>query len=203
MSYLLLPAHEHEMVRHLCTDLGWAMITGRIEHGTPIAVSDPSVALSAELPVGGDLATGPLWAYLFWSPAWGRPIAVGDAPEPTDLVRRVLRSAAGRERGELDNVVDPHASPVLIYRRCHWADRPEGDLAVGFLGGMDQPRAQWPRELRLALGQAERWLKRGAVRINPFDYVDGTETIPNVVTWARPAAWSWLEGGGRIANSGF
>jgi hypothetical protein len=53
------------------------------------------------------------------------------------------------------------------------------------------------------LGQAERWLTRGAVKINPFDYVDGEGTIANAATWARPAAWSWLESGGRIANAGF
>jgi hypothetical protein len=204
LSYLLLPADERELVRHLCSDLGWTMITGRIEKGTPIAFSDPSVVVSDDLPVAGDHATGPLWVYLFWSPEWGRATAVGDAPEPRDLVRRVLRRSKGGERGELDNVVDPHASPIVIYRRCHWGDHPEGELAVGFLGGMDRRRADWPPELRRALGQAERWLKRGAVKIWPFDYVDDeTRGIPNAVTWVRPAAWSWLEGGGRIANSAF
>jgi hypothetical protein len=202
MSYLLLPEDEREMVRHLCTDLGWTMVTGTIERGTPVAFPDPSVVVSAALPVAGDHAMGPLWVFLFWSPDWGRAIAVGDAPEPRDLVRRVLRMKA-RESGELDNVLDPHVSPIVIYRRCHWGDHPEGNLAVGFLGGMDRPRADWPPELRRALGQAERWLKRGAVKINPFDYVDGNGRIPNAVTWVRPAAWSWLERGGRIANSAF
>lgn len=203
MSYLLLPMDEHEMVQHLCADLGWTMVTGRIERGTPVAVSDPSAALSADLPVAGDHAIGPLWAFLFWSPEWGRTIAVGDAPEPKDLVRRVLRGRNGRDSGELDNVLDPHASPVVIYKRCHWQDHPEGNLAVGFLRGMDRPRADWPPELRRAIGQAERWLKRAAVKINPFDYIDGPGTIGNVATWARPAAWSWVARGGRIANSGF
>jgi hypothetical protein len=141
--------------------------------------------------------------FLFWSPEWGRAIAVGDAPEPKDLVRRVLRMKKGRESGALDHVLDPQASPVVIYRRCHWGDHPEGNLAVGFIGGMDRPRADWPPELRRALGRAERWLKRGAVKIDPFDYVDGSASIPNVVTWARPAAWSWLEAGGRIAAAAF
>jgi len=108
-----------------------------------------------------------------------------------------------QQTGELDHVLDPHVSPVVIYRRCYWEDGPEGSLGVGFLHGMDRPRAEWPPELRRALGQAERWLKRGAVKIHPFDYVDGTRGIPNAVTWARPAAWSWLERGGRIANGGF
>ena len=202
MSYLLLPDDERELVRHLCTDLGWTMVTGRIEHGTPVAFLDPGVVPSADLPVAGDHATGPLWVFLFWSPEWGRPIAVGDAPEPKDLVRRVLRTRA-RETVELDNVLDPHQSPVVIYRRCYWGDHPEGSLGVGFLHGMDRPRADWPSELRRALGQAERWLKRGAVKIDPFDYVDGNGRIPNAVTWARPAAWSWIERGGRIYNGGF
>ena len=202
MSYLLLPRDEAEMVRHLCGHLGWTMVTGRIERGTPIAISDPSVVVSDDLPVAGDHATGPLWTYLFWSPAWGSPIAVGDVPEPTDLVRRVLRMGA-RETGELDNVLDPHRSAVVIYERCYWGDHPEGNLGVGFLRGMDRPRADWSPELRRALGQAERWLKRGAVRIDPFDYVDGWGSIPNAVTWVRPAAWSWLESGGHIASGGF
>lgn len=202
MSYLLLPEDEREMVRHLCTDLGWTIVTGRIEHARPVAFSDPSIVPSADLPVGGDHAKGPLWVYMFWSPEWGQAIAVGDAPEPKDLVRRVLRIRA-RKTGELDDVLDPHRSPVVIYRRCYWGDHPEGSLGVGFLHGMDRPRADWPPELRRALGQAERWLKRGAVKIHPFDYVDGTRGIPNAVTWARPAAWSWIERGGRIYNGGF
>jgi hypothetical protein len=203
MSYLLLPEDENKMVQHLCADLGWTMVTGRIERGTPIAFSDPSVALSVDLPVAGDHAMGPLWAFLFWSSDWGRTIAVGDAPEPKNFVRRVLRGRRGRDSGELDNVLDPHSSPVVIYQRCHWQDHPEGNLAVGFLRGMDRPRADWPPELRRAFGQAERWLKRAAVKINPFDYVDGPGTIANVTTWARPAAWSWVERGGRLANSSF
>src|SRR6478672_4424547 len=105
MSYLLLPGDEGEMVRHLCAHLGWTMVTGRIERGIPIAFSDPSVVVSDDLPVAGDHATGPLWTYLFWSPAWGRPIAVGDAPEPKDLVRRVLRMKR-QQTSELDNVLD-------------------------------------------------------------------------------------------------
>jgi hypothetical protein len=203
VSYLLLPADEHEMVDHLCADLGWTLLTGRVERGTPIAVPDPGLAVSADLPIAGDHGTGPLWNYLFWSPAWGRPVAVADAPEPKDLVRRVLRQRARQNGRQLDNVLDPHASPVVIYRRCHWEDRPEGNLAVGFLHGMDRRHADWPPELRRALGQAERWLKRGAVRIDPFDYVDDGGSIPNAVTWVRPAAWSWLEHGGRIANAAF
>ncbi len=203
MSYLLLPEDEAELVHHLCADLGWTMATGRIERGMPVAVSDPSVLLSADLPVAGDHGIGPLWVFVFWSPLWGRAIAVGDAPVPANLVRRVLRKQGGADRGELDNVIDPHASPTVIYRRCHWEDHPEGSLAVGFLRGMDRPRADWPPELRHSFGQAERWLKRGAVRINPFDYVDGFGTIAGVATWARPAAWSWLQRGGRIANVAF
>jgi hypothetical protein len=203
MSYLLLPADEDEMVKHLCVDLGWNMVTGRMERGTPIVFSDRSVALSEDLPVAGDHAMGPLWACLFWSPEWGRPVAVGDAPEPEDVVRRVLRGSLGRDTTELDNVVDPHMSPVLIYKRCHWQDRRDGSLAVGFLRGMDRPRSDWPPQLRQGFRQAERWLKRGAVKINPFDYVDEPRTIANVTTWARPAAWSWIERGGRIANAAF
>jgi hypothetical protein len=203
MSYLLLPEDERELVTYLCDDLGWGLITGAIERGTPIAFAAPSVALSGDLPVAGDHATGPLWVLLFWSPEWGRAIAIGDAPEPTDLVRRVLRSRRGGDTGALDNVIDLLVSPVVIYRRCYWGDHPDGSLGVGFLRGMDRPRADWPAELRRAVGQAERWLKRGGVKINPFDYVDGPGTIPNVVTWARPAAWSWLERGGRIAHGGF
>jgi hypothetical protein len=203
MSYLLLPEDEREMVRYLCDDLGWTLVTGAVERGRPIAFPDPNVVLSADLPVAGDHATGPLWVFVFWSPEWGPAIAVRDAPEPKDLVRRVLRSVHRRNSGVLDTVIDPHASPVAFYQRCHWGDHPEGSLAVGFLRGMDRPRADWPPELRRAVGRAERWLKRGAVKIDPFDYVDGPGVIPNVVTWARPAAWSWIARGGRIANDGF
>ena len=203
MSHLLLPSDERELVRHLCTELGWTMLTGMIERGLPVTIADPYVALSSDLPVAGDNATGPPWVFVFWSPEWGRPFAVADAPEPVDVVRRVLRTRPGVGGDKLASVLDPHASPVVFYRRCYWADRPEGNLGVSFLRGMDRPRADWPPELRRSLGQAEQWLRRGAVKINPFDYVDGMPAVRNVATWARPAAWSWLERGGRIANSGF
>jgi len=203
MSYLLLPADEREMLSYLCAHLGWTLTSGRVEHGTPVDFPDPTVVASADLPVGGDHGTGPLWEFLFRSSDWGPAVAVGDAPEPKDLVRRVLRERARRDGRDLHNVLDPHVSPVVIYRRCHWGDHPEGNLAVGFLHGMDLPRREWPPELGRALAQAERWMKRGAIRINPIDYVDGGASITNAVTWVRPAAWSWLASGGRIANSSF
>lgn len=199
MTYLLLPEDEREMVENFCVDRGWNLLDGSVERGQPLVIRDPRTLLSEDLPKHGE-AVGPIRVYLFWSPEWGRAVSVGDAPEPADLVRRVIRQRFGGESGRLD-LIDPHATPVMIYRRCFWM--PDARLALGRLQGMDRPRREWPPPFRRAFGQAERWLKRGAVKVSPFDHDDEPGGVPGVVTWVRPAAWSWIRSGGRVSTISF
>ena len=110
---------------------------------------------------------------------------------------RQLRQRAEQESGTLDDVIDPHSSPVVMYRRCYW--QADGQIGLGFLNGMDRPRREWPASLTRAFGRAERSLKRGAVEINPFDYMEDARRLDRVATWVGPAAWAWLQDGGRIS----
>lgn len=170
-----------------------------MEGRRPEPIAAWETILSPDLPTAGDHGRGPLWVFMFWSAEWGPAVSIRDAPVPRDLVRRALRQAAGAEAGRLDDVIDPHSSPVLMYRRCYW--HADGKMGLGFLNGMDRPRGEWPASLRGALGKAERWLKRDAVKINPFDYMEGARRIERVATWVRPAAWAWLQNGGRISSA--
>lgn len=199
MSYLLLPADERVLVAHLCGDLGWELVSGRMEGGRPERIAARDSILSPDLPTAGDLGRGPIWVFMFWSAEWGPAVSIRDAPVPRDVVRRAIRQAPGAESGRLDDVIDPHSSPVVMYRRCFW--QAGGEIGLGFLNGMDRPRGEWPASLRGAFGKAERVLKRDAVKINPFDYMDGAQRIDRVATWVKPAAWEWLRGGGRISSA--
>ena len=201
MSYLLLPADERLLVAHLCDVLGWQLVSGRITRGQPEPIIPWSAVLTDELPTAGDLANGPLWVFMLWSADWGTAVSIRDAPALTrvDQVRRALRQRAGAEAGALDDVIDAHVSPVAFYRRCYWDD--EGNIGLGFLRGMDRPRRDWPPSLRRSIGQAERWLKREAVKVNPFEHVVGARRIDGVTTWVMPAAWAWLQDGGHISSA--
>ena len=201
MSYLLLPGDERLLVAHLCDGLGWQLVSGRMTRGRPEPIVPWSAALTDELPTAGDMHSGPLWVFMFWSANWGTAVSIQDAPAlaPVDHVRRVLRQQAGVEAGALDDVIDPHFSPVAFYRRCYWDG--EGDIGLGFLRGMDRPRRDWPPSLRRSIGQAERWLKRESVKVNPFDHVTASRGIDGVTTWVMPAAWAWLQDGGHISSA--
>jgi hypothetical protein len=167
------------------------------ERPEPIAARESIV--STELPTAGDHAGGPIWVLMFWSAGWGPAVSVRDAAVPRDVVRRALRQAAGVEAGKLDDVIDPHSAPVVMYRRSYWDA--DGAIGLGFLNGMDRPRREWPLALTRAHAAGERWLKRDAVKINPFDYMDGARRIDRVAAWVRPAAWTWLQNGGRISSA--
>ena len=201
MSYLLLPGDERLLVAHLCDGLGWQLVSGRMTRGRPEPIIPWGAALTDELPTAGDKHSGPLWVFMFWSANWGTAVSIQDAPAlaPVDHVRRVLRQQAGVEAGALDDVIDPHFSPVAFYRRCYWDG--EGDIGLGFLRGMDRPRRDWPPSLRRSIGQAERWLKRESVKVNPFDHVTASRGIDGVTTWVMPAAWAWLQDGGHISSA--
>jgi len=198
MSYLLLPADERLLVEHLCDVLGWQLVSGRMARGRPEPIVPWRAALSDELPTAGDLGSGPLWAYMFWSADWGTAVSIRDAPAPVDQVRRALRQRAGVEAGALDDVIDPHVSPVAFYRRCYWDG--DGDIGLGFLQGMDRPRREWSPNLKRSIGQGERWLKRESVKVNPFDHVAGARRIDGVTTWVMPAGWAWMQDGGHISG---
>jgi hypothetical protein len=167
--------------------------------GRPDRIDPWTAALAHNLPTAGDRGVGPLWVFMFWSAAWGPAVAIRDAPAPDDAVRRTLRQRPGVESGTLDDVIDPHASPVVMYRRCYWEG--DGEIGLGFLRGMDRPKREWTPALRRSLGQAERWLKRESVKVNPFDYVLGARPIDGVATWVMPAAWAWLQNAGRISSA--
>lgn len=198
MSYLLLPADERLLVAHLCDDLGWQLVSGRMTRGRPDPIVPWDAALLLGLPTAGDRGSGPLWVFTFWSADWGAAVAIRDAPPPLDQERRALRQRAGAEAGALDDLIDPHVSPVAMYRRCYRDG--DGDIGLGFLRGMDRPRRDWPPRLRRSIGQAERWLKRESVKVNPFDYAPGVRRIDGVTTWVMPAAWAWLQDGGHISS---
>jgi hypothetical protein len=198
VSYLLLPADERVLVARLCDDLGWELVSGRMEGDRPERIAAWESILSPDLPSAGDLGRGPIWVLMFWSPEWGPAVSIRDAPRPRDVVRRAIRQTAA-ESGRLEDVIDPHSSPAVMYRRCFW--NADAEIGLGFLKGMDRPRKDWPASLRTAFGTAERLLKRDAVKINPFDYMDGARRIDRVATWVRPAAWEWLQSGGRISSA--
>jgi hypothetical protein len=200
VSYLLLPADERLMAQVFCGEWGWAMLSGTVSRGSPQflpvdAPNPPDAALIEALPAAGEQGMTGSPAFLFWSSEWGPVVSVGDAPEPPELVRRVIRRHRAERSGPLADLVDPYSTPLIRYQRCFWAS--PNHLSPGFLKGMDRPRQEWPSALQRAFGQAERWLKRDAVKINPFDYAS-EDRVERVSTWVRPAAWRWLQEGGRL-----
>lgn len=216
MSYLLLPDDEQNLVRYLSSEAGLDLLldalaprqrSGGASRRLPHVGGDPLAALPNDLPPPvrpREPGTVPR-SLLFWSPGLGPLVALGDPGREQDAKSRVglaLTRESADEAGYVwEDVIDQERSPVIRWLRCSWRD--DGHLTPGLLQGMAAPLRAWPQQLVRTYRSVERWLRRDAVRIDPFEHCDGPPaTIPRdrrpFTVWARPAAASWVAGGGRV-----
>ena len=117
-------------------------------------------------------------------------------PWDTDAaVARVMRSlnteAAERAGVSLDDVVDFERTRVLRFRRCGWTTASE--LYVAALQGSARPARLQDATVTALLKSAERWLVRGAIRV---ELPEEVRYRPRIL--ARPQAHAWVQSGGAV-----
>lgn len=201
MSYLLLPDDERDLVVHLVEDLGLEMIASPAltrkgsQPWQPRFASEPLASVSSDLPLNGASSM------LFWSASLGNLIALGDRGRSDDARSRVgLHLARQASLAGWSNLIDFDRSPVIRWRRCWW--RENGHMTPGVLQGMAEVSRLWPPELTRQFRSIERWMQKGATRVDPFEHCENPPVVPmsrrTFLVWARPAAARWVDDGGLV-----
>jgi hypothetical protein len=199
MPFLLLPRDEIALVSHLCDELGLRLLLSDLtERGVPRIASRPTDAITDRLPRSGDGAS----TLVFWCPALGPVKTFADASEPVDASNRVAalltqQSAGGR----YCDVVDLCRTPVIRWRRS--LVRREGQLMPGSLQAMPMTIREHPPDVLKLHGKIERWIKKHAERVNPFDHcsdapIPQPRNMNALWVWAHPHALEWVRNGGEI-----
>lgn len=207
-GYLLLPDDERELVDYLTRTLGMSLLLDDLAPRR--FITGPRVPHTAQRPLEAiptDLPRRPLmptdvYSFLFWRPDLGSLIGFADKGRPDDPKSRVgFQLSTAGERDWRDRI-DQDRSPLIRYQRSAW--REEGHLSPGLLQGMAEITRLWPSALVTLHASIERWMRKGALKIDAFDYCDHRPTpLPRnraaFVVWARPEAADWLASGvGRV-----
>ena len=193
VRFLLLPNDEHAFVEWVRREHGLELAAA-VETGDGLTRLKPLSEPPTELPgpLGEESSSTPRELVLR-APGWG----VNDLdPWNTDsAVARVMRSlnseAAGKAGVSLDDLIDFARTRLLRFRRCGWT--PARALHVAALQGSARPARLQDPTVAAMLKSAERWLMRGAVRVELPEEVRYRPRI-----WARPHARDWVEAGGVV-----
>lgn len=200
MSDLLVPADERELVAFLCRTLGARLLLSDIApRGQPRLADDAVLALPAELPGRARLGNTEVSSLTFWLPDCGPIRTMRDAPEPRtahDRVARVLARDAASDR--FADVIDLERTPVLTLRRS--TRMLSNRLAPGGLGSMPIGSSLIPDEVSRRHAAASRWLKRCAVKIDPFSHCPEVQTrrpqrLGLLWVWVQPHAFELVQRG--------
>jgi hypothetical protein len=192
VRFLLLPDDEREFLQWVQQEHGLEL-TAAVETATGLTQLERLSRLPSELP-------GPLGEessipreFVLRDPDWGTNDL--DPWDPDSAVARVMHSlnteAAERAGVSLDDLVDVERTRVLRFRRCGWTKVRE--LHVAALQGSARPARQQDPTVTALLKSAERWLARGAVRV---ELPDEVRYRPRIL--ARPKAHDWVRKGGVV-----
>jgi hypothetical protein len=192
VRFLLLPDDEREFFEWIQQEHGLELVAA-VETATGLTRLERLSRLPSELPSRLDEKSSVPREFVLRDPDWGTNDL--DPWDTDSAVARVMRSltteVAERAGVSLDDVVDVERTRVLRFRRCGWIR--ERELHVAALQGSARPTPQQDPTVAALLKSAERWLARGAVRVE----------LPNEVRYrprilARPKAHDWVQKGGVV-----
>lgn len=120
----------------------------------------------------------------------------GDAPAPADAAGRVELKLAQDATEHWTDVLDHKRSPIVRWARCHWHS--SGALCPGLLQAQARKTSEQPADLLRLHRRVATWMKKHAVRMNPFDHapeqltMDPPANLNMFWAWAFPAAEAWV-----------
>jgi hypothetical protein len=140
---------------------------------------------------------------MFWLPSFGPVRTFADAPPPStphDIVAQRLSSEAAEAAGESSqDLIDFARTPafVLLRSRAHSPQR----LYPGGFGV--SASAALPPEVGAARRKAQRWLRKRAVKIDPFEHCpEVRHRRPRLLgplwCWIQPEAWRMVQSGTEV-----
>lgn len=192
VRFLLLPDDEREFFEWVRQEHGLQLMAA-IETKNGLTQLQRLSRLPSELP-------GPLGEessipreFVLRDPDWGtNDLAPWDTDSAVARVMRSLNTEAAETAGvSLDDVVDFERTRVVVFRRCGWTKARE--LQVAALRGSARPARLQDPTVTAVLKSAERWLARGAVRV---ELPDEVRYRPRIL--ARPKAHDWVQKGGVV-----
>lgn len=189
--FVLLPADEHELIRWV-TAKHDVVASATFLDAAGDQRLDALPPLPVDLPGSAD-EPGLPHELVLRAPGWGiNDLPPWDDDSPTARVRRVIaRGSSAADPSPDDEPLDVERTRVVRLRRSSWT--PTGRLRLAALQGSARPtRLQDPAVTSL-LRSVERWLSRGAVRVEPPPGLVGRKRI-----LARPEAARWVEAGGVV-----
>jgi hypothetical protein len=206
MNDLLAPADERDLTVFLCETLGARLLLSDvITSAGPSLAANPLTALPEALPGPAFHGDRSVRSLTFWLPSAGPVRTLADAPVPDTpldrVARRISTDAADSAGVRVADLIDLESSPVLNLRRST-ALSPHR-LAPGAFYAMPVKAAALPAEVRAAYNKARRWLKKRAVKVDPFEHCPEVRSRrPNNLgplgCWVQPEAWRLVEAGTEI-----
>jgi hypothetical protein len=201
-GFLLLPEDERVLIEHLTDAEGLLLLASDDLRGGPAVVRRP--LHSPPLPPPSEPLRPPEEpdTFIFWWPKGGELRARGDAPAPSDAAGRVALKLAQDATEHWRDLLDNERSPIVRWARCHWHS--SGALCPGLLQAQARKTSQQPAELLRLHRRVATWMKKQAVRMNPFDHapeqltLDPPANLKMFWAWAFPAAEAWVRDGGTI-----
>jgi hypothetical protein len=201
-GFLLLPEDEQVLVEHLTDAEGLLLLASDDLRGGPPVVRGRLQAPSLPPPAEPFQPSGVPDMFIFWWPEGGELRALGDAPAPTHAVDRVALKLSQDASEQWKDLLDQERSPILRWKRCHWHHN--GALCPGLLGVQARTASQQPAGLLWLRRRVQTWMKKHAVRTNPFDHApdelatDPPANVDSYWVWAFPAAEAWVRDGGTV-----
>lgn len=193
VRFLLLPDDERAFVEWLEKEHGLELASA-VEAEAGLTRLKPLSQLPRELPgpFGGEPSSIPR-AFAFRAPDWGtNNLDPWDTESAVARVVRTLNTEAAEKAGvSPDDLIDFERTRVVRFRRCGWTRA--GELHVAALQGSARPARLQDPTVAAMLKSAERWLARGAVRV---ELPEEVRYRPRIL--ARPHAQDWVASGGVV-----
>jgi hypothetical protein len=206
MGDLLAPGDERDFTAYVCESFGAKLLLSDVTaDGEPRLAADPLAALPKTLPGPAKFGFHQVLHLMFWLPSFGPVRTFADAPPPStphDLVGRRLTNEAAEAAGQSTrDLIDFTRTPMIVLRRS--TAQSSRRLAPGTLGAMELPSAALPTEVRAAHGKALRWLRKRAVKTDPFEHCPEVahrrpKSLGPLWCWIQPEAWRMVQSGTEV-----
>jgi hypothetical protein len=198
MGELLVPGDERDFTAFVCETFGAKLLLSDVTtNGEPHLANDPLAALPETLPGPAKFGVHQVLYLMFWLPSFGPVRTLADAPPPStphDIVASRLTNEAAEAAGESGrDLIDFKRTPALVYRRS--IARSPRRLSPGGLGSM--------AEVRAARDKAQRWLRKRAVKTDPFEHCPEVrhrrpQRLGPLWCWIQPEAWRMVQAGTEV-----
>jgi len=206
MRYLLFPQEERQLLSHLHDELGLKLLASKLAPGGVARIDpEPLQQVTDDLPystvVERKPPAVPPHEFVFWCSDLGPIQILANAEPPGDAAEKVSLQLAQEATDQWRDIIDFRTTPVIIWSRPNWHRKDRSCIVSGRLRSMTVKVKDYPPEMRRLYSRIDRWLRKPAVKVNPFRHCRNSP-IPEprnlnpfwICAW--PEAKAWIDQGG-------